>query len=493
MLDSGRESMGRDVNHERLSALDATFLGIEDRCSHMHIGSVGVFEAPDGGEGRGLDIDVIHRLVSTILDAFPRYRQRIETMPFLQHPVWVDDASFNLHYHLRHTRLPLPGDERQLKRLAGRLVSQQLDRGKPLWESWFVEGLEGNRFAIVSKVHHCMVDGIGGVEMTTATLRAEPGRDPRLAERPPPFVPRPTPSPRELLRAELQHRVRSALRFVGAQARGLAAPVRSTRTFLGMIEGLAEGIATAVRPASPTPFGVDIGPHRRFDWTSMDLADVKAVKNRLGGTINDVVLAVVAGAMRRYLGARGVAVDRLEFRAMVPVNLRAGSTGAGNRVASLVVRLPLDEADGRRRFLRVRHEMDAAKHSHQLDVARALEDITDWTFTTLVTQTARLAAVSQPFNVVVTNVPGPQFPLYFLGSRLLAAYPLVPIFRRQAVGIALFSYDGRLFWGFNADWDAVPDLHALVEAIDAELGVLLAAASPAGHEVTRASGSAGRT
>jgi diacylglycerol O-acyltransferase / wax synthase len=468
--------MARDAHHERLSALDATFLGIEDRCCHMHIGSVGVFEAPAGRPGGGLDIEGIHRLVSTVLDAFPRYRQRLETISLLKHPVWVDDASFNLHYHLRHTRLPLPGDDRQLKRLAGRLMSQQLDRGKPLWESWFVEGLDGNRFAVVSKVHHCMVDGVGGVEMTTATLRADPGRDPRLAESPSPFVPRPAPSPGRLLRAELQHRLRGALGFVGAAASGLVAPVRSARTLLGIIEGVGEGIATAIRPASPTPLGVDIGPHRRFDWTSMDLADVKAVKNRLGGTINDVVLAIVAGAMRRYLGARGVAVDRLEFRAMVPVNLRAGYDGAGNRVGTVVARLPIDEADARRRFLRVRHEMETVKHSHQLDVARALEDITDWTFTTLISQTARLAAVSQPFNVVVTNVPGPQFPLYFLGSRLLAAYPLVPIFRRQAVGIALFSYDGRLFWGFNADWDAVPDLHALVEAIDAELRSLLAAA-----------------
>jgi WS/DGAT/MGAT family acyltransferase len=469
--------MARPVHHERLSALDATFLGIEDRCSHMHIGSVGVFEAPDGGAGRGLDIDGIHHLVSTILDAFPRYRQRVETIPLLQHPVWVDDASFNLHYHLRHTRLPLPGDERQLKRLAGRLMSQQLDRGKPLWESWFVEGLEGNRFAVVSKVHHCMVDGIGGVEMTTASLRAEPGRDPRLDESPPPFAPRPAPSPRQLVRAELQHRLRGALGFVGAAARGIATPVQSAQSLLGLIEGLAEGVATAVRPASPTPLGVDVGPHRRFDWTSMDLGDVKAVKHRLGGTVNDVVLAIVAGAMRRYLGARGVAVDGLEFRAMVPVSLRAGYDGAGNRVGSVVARLPIDEADARRRFLRVRHEMETAKHSHQLDVARAIEDITDWTSTMLLSQTARLVAASQPFNVVVTNVPGPQFPLYFLGSRLLAAYPLVPIFRRQAVGIALFSYDGSLFWGFNADWDTVPDLHVLVEAIDAELRLLLAAAS----------------
>jgi WS/DGAT/MGAT family acyltransferase len=320
-----------------------------------------------------------------------------------------------------------------------------------------------------------MVDGIGGVEMTTATLRAEPGPDPRLAEQPRPFVPRPVPSRRDLVRAEVRHRLGGALGFVGGAVRGFAAPRRTAQGLAGTIQGLAEGVATAIRPASPTPLNVEIGPHRRFDWTSMDLAVVKDVRSRLGGTINDVVLAVVAGAMRRYLGARGVDVDRLDFRVMVPVNLRAGYDGAGNRVGTVVTRLPIDEPDARRRFLRVRHEMEAAKHSHQLDLARVVEDITDWTFTTLIAQTARLAAASQPFNLVVTNVPGPQFPLYFLGARLLAAYPLVPIFH-QALGIALFSYDGRLFWGLNADWDAVPDLHALVAAIDAELGLLRAAA-----------------
>ncbi|HXJ34580.1 MAG TPA: wax ester/triacylglycerol synthase family O-acyltransferase [Candidatus Eisenbacteria bacterium] len=474
--------MGRAAHHERLSALDATFLAIEDRCSHMHIGSVGVFEAEPGmGSAGALDLDSVHHLVSVVLDSVPRYHQRVETTPIFGHPVWVDDASFNLNYHLRHTRLPLPGDERQLKRLAGRVMSQQLDRGKPLWESWFVEGLEGNRFAVVSKVHHCMVDGIGGVEMTTATLRPAPGPDPRLAEQSRPFQPRPVPRPRELVCAELWHRLGGALGFAGAAARGVTQPRATASIVGGTLEGLAESLTTAFRPASPTPLNVAIGPHRRFDWTAIDLAVVKAVRTRLGGTVNDVVLAVVAGAMRRYLGARGVDVDRLDFRAMVPVNLRAGYGGTGNRVASVLVRLPVDVADMERRLQRVRQEMETAKHSHQIDAARAIEDITDWTMTTLIAQSARLASVSQPFNLVVTNVPGPQFPLYFLGARLVAAYPLVPLFQRQALGIALFSYDGRLFWGINADWDAVPDVHDLVAAIDTEFRLLgvTAGAEPA--------------
>lgn len=474
--------MARDTHHERLSALDATFLGVEDRCSHMHIGSVGVFEPAPASNPRGaIDLDRVRHLVSVVLEGIPRYRQRVETIPLFGHPVWVDDASFNPRYHLRHARLPLPGDERQLKRLAGRLMSQQLDRGKPLWETWFIEGLEGDRFAVISKVHHCMVDGVGGVEMTTATMAVNPGPDPRLLQPVGPFIPRPVPPGRELVLAELRHRMGGAIGFASAAAGIFTEPRSTAQTIAGTVEGLIESVATGFRPASHTPLNVEIGPHRRFDWTAINLAAVKGVKVALGGTVNDVVLAVVAGAMRRYLGGRGVDVDGLDFRAMVPVNLRTGDDGVGNRVASLVVRLPVDEPEARRRMERVCSETDAVKHSHQLDVARAIEDITDWSFTTLISQTTRLASASQPFNLVVTNVPGPQSPLYFLGARMLECYPVVPIFHFQALGIALFSYDGRLFWGFNADWDAVPDLHDLVAAVDDEFR-LLATAAGVDHE-----------
>jgi len=468
--------MSEPTYHERLSALDAAFLGVEDRCSHMHIGSVATFDASALGPGGALDLDRVRHLVEAALAIVPRYRQRVETVPLLGHPVWVDDAFFNLHYHVRHTRLPMPGDERQLKRLAGRVVSQQLDRGKPLWENWFVEGLEGDRFAILSKLHHCMVDGVGSIELTTATMRTEPGDDPRLAEPLPPFVPRPAPSGRELLVAELGHRAGGALGFASASARALVSPRQAAQTVATTVEGVAEGVVAGIRSASPTPLNVEIGPHRRFDWTAMRLDALRAVKGRLGGTLNDVVLAVVSGAMRRYLGSRGVDVDGLDFRAMVPVSIRGSYEGAGNRVASVVVRLPVGEADARERLARVSRETEAVKHSAQVQAARVLEDLTDWSMPALLSQSGRLVGMSQPFNLVVTNVPGPQFPLYFLGARMLQCYPLVPIFHYQALGIALFSYDGGLFWGFNADWDAVPDLHDLVTAVDEEFRVLSAAA-----------------
>jgi diacylglycerol O-acyltransferase len=235
-------------------------------------------------------------------------------------------------------------------------------------------------------------------------------------------------------------------------------------------------VVAGIVSVSPTPLNVEIGPHRRFDWTAMPLDVVRGVKSRLGGTLNDVVLAVVAGAMRRYLGSRGVDVDALDFRAMVPVNIRAGYEGTGNRVASVVVRLPVGETDARQRLACVSRETEVVKHSAQVPAMRVLEELSDWSMPALLSQSGRLLGMVQPFNLVVTNVPGPQFPLYFLGARMLHCFPLVPIFPHQALGIALFSYDGGLFWGFNADWDAVPDLHAVVTAVDDEFRLLTAAA-----------------
>jgi WS/DGAT/MGAT family acyltransferase len=468
--------MSGQSHHERLSALDASFLAIEDRCCHMHIGSVGTFDGTGLGAGRSVDIERVRQLTEVALENIPRYRQRIGSVPLLDHPVWVDDASFNINYHLRHTRLPYPGDERQLKRLAGRLMSQQLDRGKPLWETWVVEGLEGDRFAIISKLHHCMVDGIGGVELTTATMRTEPGDDPRLEMPPPPFVARPIPSGAGLIGAELRHRAMGALGFAGSSARAILTPVQAAQTLAGTMGGLAEGLGTGLRPASPTPLNVAIGPHRRLDWTVMELAAIRDIKNRLGGTVNDVVLTVVAGAVREYLGRRGVDVDKIDFRAMVPVNIRGDYRGSGNRVASVIAHLPVQEPDPCRRLELVHRETEALKSSKQVDATRVLEDLSDWAFTTLIAQATRLAGVSQPFNVVVTNVPGPQFPLYILGARMLDCFPVVPIFQYQALGIALFGYDGRLFWGFHADWEAMPDLHEFVLAIDESFRTLAVAA-----------------
>jgi WS/DGAT/MGAT family acyltransferase len=478
----------RYTHAERLTALDASFLDLEDANAHMHIGAVAVFEAapvarPDGG----VDIERVRRLIEATLYRVPRYRQRLARIPMLGHPVWVDDDRFNLAYHVRHTRLPVPGDDRQLKRLAGRIMSQQLDRGKPLWETWVVEGVGRDRFAMITKVHHCMIDGVGSVELTGSLMRPTAEADPRLDETPPRWLPRAVPPPATLVAGELFHRVVEPA-LAAASLRALARdPGRTVGTVIDSALAVREAIAAGLRPASPTPLNVDIGPHRRFDWTVMDLARTKAIGHRLGAKLNDVVLAIVSGALRRFLRRREIAVEQLDFRAMVPVNVRPNGEhdALGNQVAMLVARLPLGARDPGERLARIVDETSRLKRSRQARGVEALEELSDHTFTTLFTAFGRLAAGSRPFNLVVTNVPGPGVPAYVLGSRMLACYPLVPLFRNQALGIALFSYDGRLWWGFNADWDAVPDLHDLVELVDAEAAALarVAAVPPNGNEL----------
>ena len=461
---------------ERLSALDQSFLALEEGPSHMHIGAVAVFEAgPLTTPAGGIDIDRIARLMEAGIHRIPRYRQRLAWSPGFQHPVWIDDPRFNLAYHLRHTHLPRPGDDRLLKRLAGRLMSQQLDRGKPLWEMWIVEGLEHDRFAIVTKAHHCMIDGVGSVELTGSVMRPTPEDDPRLAEPAPRWMPRPAPSARELWLREALHRTTAPLALARLVRDAVTAPRATFAQASATTSGLADAMRASFRPASPTPFNVEIGPHRRFDWTTMDLGRIREVKTRLGGTVNDVVLAIFSGALRRFFHRRGLTVDGLDFRAMLPVNVRGAGEHMGNRVAMMAVRLPLDVADPRERLARVVAETTRVKHSHQAAGIQALEELSDRTFTSIFTEFARLATLSQPYNVVVTNVPGPQFPVYVLGARMLACYPVVPLFQNQALGVALFSYDGRLFWGFNSDWDVVPDLHDLVAAVEHEIDAFGAA------------------
>ncbi len=465
------------THFERLSALDATFLAIENHDVHMHVGSVGLFEVgPLPGEDGALDIARIRTATESALQNLPRFRQRLAWIPFFDHPVWVDDERFNIHYHVRHTALPRPGDERQLKRLAGRILSQQLDRGKPLWEMWFVEGLEGDRFAVVTKVHHCLIDGISGVDLLVALLRTTP--DPTV-EPPRQWIPRPVPNARQLLAGELARRATLPAALLGAARGAVADPLRAARKARDALEGLAESVVPAVWPASSTPLNPDVGPYRRFDWTRFDLDAVKEVKNRLGGTVNDVVVAAVTGALRTFLHRRGVRGEDLQFRAMLPVNTRRQEEYGrlGNRVSFLLAELPLAEADPRRRLERVTETTQRLKESKQVHGFDLIEKIADWTSTEVAVRFARLGARARTYNVVVTNVPGPHFPAFLLGARMLEIYPVVPLYTNQALGIALFSYDGGLFWGFNSDWDAVPDLHDMVEAVQSEFEVLRKAAA----------------
>jgi len=465
------------THYDRLSALDAAFLDMETAEVHMHVGAVAIFDGegllgPDGG----LDIERVRAAADPILRASPRFRQRLEHVPLLGHPVWVDDDRFNPLYHLRHTALPAPGDERQLQRLAGRIFSQQLDRGKPLWEMWFVEGLEGGRFAAISKIHHCMVDGISGIDLLQALVADGEGAERRPRERR--WLPRPRPLGARLLAEELTRRASAPWRAAGELAEAARHPGVAWSAVREVTSGLADATRAVLHPATPTPLNSDIGPYRRFDWARTPLDGVKEVRRRLGGTVNDVVLAAVAGALRRYLRSRGVAVRGLDFRVLVPVNVRAPDERGelGNRVAFVVAPLPLAESSPTRRLLRIAETTAALKRGGQRRGTELLEKLGDWTFPSLVSRYARLGAATGAFNLVVTNVPGLPRSARLLGARLLELYPLVPLYTRQALGIALVSYDGTLHWGFHGDWEALPDLHDLVEDVKAELEVLQKAA-----------------
>jgi WS/DGAT/MGAT family acyltransferase len=467
-------------HYDRLTAIDATFLAIEDENVHMHVGAITIFEGGALLRDGGLDFARIRRLAGPALRRNRRFRQRLEHVPLIGQPVWVDDARFQLDYHLRHTALPEPGDERQLKRLFGRVMSQKLDLHKPLWEMWFVEGLPGDRFAVITKVHHCMIDGVSGVDLLATLMDPEAEAEAQRAEEeaavPREPLPRPAPSGLELLADEARRRLALPLEALRAGREALAHPIAGARELAGAVESLREILTPGFEGSSHTPLNPDIGPHRRFDWMRTPLAEPREIKKRLGGTLNDVVLACVAGGVRRFLEGRGTPVNDLVFRAQVPVDVRTPEEHGelGNRVAMLVAPLPVAEPDPRRRYERVLETTARLKASRQAQGTLLLEKIGEWTSKELLAAVVHLTSQQLAFNIVVTNVPGPQVPVHMLGSRLLEIYPLVPLFSNQGVGIALFSYDGMLHWGLNADWDAVPDLHDLLTALESELATLAA-------------------
>jgi WS/DGAT/MGAT family acyltransferase len=446
------------ANPDRLSGLDASFLHLERASAHMHVGSVLVFEG---------DAPAYEDLIAAIerrLHLVPRYRQKLAWIPFQQgRPVWIDDPHFNPEYHIRHTALPRPGTEAELKRLAGRLFSQQLDRDKPLWELWLVAGLRGGRWAMVGKTHHCLVDGVSGVDVTTVLFDTTPELPP-MAE-PEPWVPKPPPSDSQLLADALLERAT----VPGEMVRGVRALLRGPRQILERaLEDVSAlgSLAWAGAGAPKTPLNTTIGPHRRFTWVEADLARFKAIKNALGGTVNDVVLTAVTLALGRFLREqRGLDTDDVVLKAMVPVSVRAeAERGAlGNRVATMYAPLPVGLKDALAAFERINEAMAELKESGQAVGAQVLTELAGFAPPTIMSQAGRLAARQRFYNLVVTNVPGPQYTLYAMGRRLLAIYPQVPLSQNQGLGIAIMSYDGRLLFGLLGDYDAMPDL-ALLES-----------------------------
>ena len=467
------------AHYERLSAMDLSFLAMEDGKAHMHIGSVSIFEAgplrkPDGG----LDFERVLAFIDAQLHKVPRFRQKLAWVPGFGQPVWIDDARFNLLYHVRHTALPPPGDMRQLKRMTGRILSQEFDRGKPLWEYWFVDGLEGDRFALVAKVHHCMADGISGVAIGKLLVGTRPDYEPPPAR---PWLPRPAPTGSQLFAQELRHRAIAPFSLLRSSRPEGERPPEPVAAVGGGLRRLIENAWSAAGGTSQTPLNVEVGPHRRFDGLRLPLDALRRIGSRAGGKLNDVVLALASGALRSFLQRRGVDVDDLDFRALVPVSVRseAEQGSLGNRVSGMLTRLPLDEKDPWQRLLRVvetTHELKASGQSGAMDrVIRAADLLLP---APLLGALFRAGAHSSVANIVITNVPGAQAPVYLLGARQLETYPVVPLVGNQALGIALMSYDGNLYWGLNADWDVVPDLHDLVESVRAGFEELAAATLP---------------
>jgi len=443
--------------YDPLSPQDASFLWAETPNTPMHIGVLFIADAgPLRNQAGGIDIDRIRSFIYSRLHRIPRYRQRIAFTPLRGRAVWVDDDHFNLEYHVRHTALPRPGTREQLKQLIGRISSHALDRARPLWELWVVEGLEGGeRFALISRVHHCMADGVSGAELMTVMMSLSPEDEPGPLVA---YMPRPPPSAFELRRDDVLDLVGGPLHAVQTVRELLDAGRRSQ---LGQaLRGVVDLVASGIVPASETPLNQQIGPNRRFDYFAQDLGRVKAVKDKLGGTLNDVVLTTVAGGLRRFLKRRRVDVSRLEFRVAAPVSVRSGADKEvlGNRVSAWIIPLPLAQADPVKRLAAIRTTTKRLKDSNQALGADLLSAVTEWTGTTLLSIGTRFQTVGRTHNLVVSNVPGPQLPLYLLGAPLLEAYPIGPLFQQQALVVALFSYAGRLFWGLNADTSLVPDL-----------------------------------
>ncbi len=468
--------------------LDAEFLHVEDGIAHMHIAGLSVFE------GQRPELEELTAMMASKLHRIPRYRQRVRAVPLeLGRPVWVDDPHFKLEYHVRHTALPAPGDDLALRRLMARLMSQELDRQRPLWEIWLVEGLEDDRWALISKVHHCMVDGVSGVDLLSIVLDVD-----RDAEVPMPTLWSPAPEPSGAAKvvdawsglagdaAALVRRSPSVLRNPVGAARGLR------DTGAGLLHLLQHLTAT-----TPTTLQGTISPHRVWAHASVSLEVVRAIRQDIEATLNDVVLAVLAGAYRELLLCRGEDADATVLRTLVPVSVRAPDAHGvlDNRVSAILLELPIHLADPVERVRRVHEEMQRLKGSHMSDAGELVVRLGDLAPPMVVgplmrAATRLLAQMPQrSVNTVTTNVPGPQVPLYCLGREMVAYYPYVPVSHGVRVGTAILSYNGQLAFGVTGDYDSAPDVEVLAAAIPAgfdDLRASLARPAPRSRTSARA-------
>jgi diacylglycerol O-acyltransferase / wax synthase len=461
-------------DYERLSAQDAGFLYAESPVNHMHVGSMAILE------NTGATEDELNEHIASRLHYVPRFRKKLAWVPAYQgRPVWVDDPHFDLRFHMRYTGLPRPGGEREALRLMGRIMSRPLDRQRPLWEIWLFD-LPDNRIGLIQKTHHCLIDGISGVDIGTVLLDLM--KNPPPGEPAPEWKPAETPTRGRLLVDALVERYTKPAEIY----RSMRAATRPQREMLRRAVEVGEGVFSfgraAFERAPVTSLTKQIGPHRRFEIVRMRLDDVKRVKNRFGCTVNDIVLAIVTGGIRRLLLSRGDHIDGVVLKAMVPVSVRDPSKRMtyGNMVSMMNADLPVGEPSPARRVEFVRESMAGLKESNQAIGADFWVKLSEYAPPTVLALAGRAtAALQRMVNVIVTNVPGPQFPLYLKGGQMLEAFPCVPIAGTASLGIAILSYNGQLLFGLNGDWDVVSDLDVLARSIQESVKELEDVATPA--------------
>ncbi|GLZ33359.1 diacylglycerol O-acyltransferase [Lentzea sp. NBRC 105346] len=446
-----------------MSSLDAGFYFIEDENVPMHVGSVLVFDGPAPSYG-----DVIRLFVSR-LEQVPRYRQKVKALPFhVGRPVWVDDDHFQILYHVRHTAVPSPGGEDQLRNLAGRIFAQKLDDKKPMWEAWLVEGLEGGRWAIISKVHHCMIDGVSGTDMLQLLLGTE--QESKLPE-PKEWTPAPTPSTLDLMVDGVRDAVLTPVQHLSA----LPALARNLRSFSEILDfgksvlGSLPGTARRLFTRAATSLNGPIGPHRRWVWARANLAEIKQIRKVTGGTVNDVILAAITRGFRDLLEKRGELADDMVVRTMVPVSMRKADqhNELNNRVSAVLVNLPVGESNPVERLRIIREQMDDLKSSRQAAGADVLTNLSNFAAPTLMALGSRTAMrfPQQVLQTITTNVPGPRVPLYMLGRPLVEMFPYVPVASTVRITVGIFSYLDKFTFGINADFDGVPDVQVLADGV----------------------------
>ena len=463
--------MARSSTYERLTAADAVFLRIETPHEPQHVGSLSVL---DGVPLRAVDgrirFDELREHVARRTVRVPRLRQRIMEVPYGQgRPVWVDDEHFDIDYHVRLTALPRPGDERQLAALMGRLQSLPLDRSRPLWEMWFVDGLADDQVALIIKTHHALGDGIANVDLALALVDLEP--DPPPDDTAPDWTPRPTPGEAELL----GDAIREQFERPGRCARALLGALRDPRPAIDAATNVGRTVANFLAKPAPAPWNVPVSSHRRWVSASVPMQVVRRVRERHEASINDVVLAACSGALRTFLVEHGdTGIDQRVIKAMVPVSMRGtdqhGDT-LGNLVSLIIVELPVDEHDPVVRLERIHAMTSELKGSGLVDGAQRILDIAD-AITPLAGPLTRYVSRSIPMNLVITNIPGPPVPLYLCGARFLRVFPYVEVIDNEGLTIAVVSYDDHLHFGITADRDVMADLVDVAASIEQEFAAL---------------------